>query len=166
MKYYLISANLNKTNNKIFTLPNGVFLLPLSKPGSPLKMSHIKQLYNPIFSKKQGNSKMFNIQRFPNEHPAGLFTPGKPVQNVMFRFSPKNNKNTIVRGLIPLPLPIGANLGNSSKNINYQKVKNVNVNGIRLSNLVKNRPGVYIGMYGRNANANALNLEKGREKNN
>ena len=101
---------------------------------------------------------MFNIQRFANEHPAGLFTPGKPVQNFMVKFRPKSNKNTIVRGLIPLPLPKNANLGNSSKKINYKKV---NVNGnIRLSNLVRNRPGVYIGMYDRNANV--LNLEKGR----
>ena len=147
--YYLISAHSEIPKfAKTFTLPKGVFLLPLAQCGKPGKPSH-NRMYSRLFNNEN------SVKRFVRNHPAGMFSPGNQVQNVFITAKPRSNTplNTYVHGVLKLPLPKGANLTNRTKAVNYKfqalslPYNNRFQGKIKLSDLIRNRPGVYIGDY-------------------
>jgi hypothetical protein len=148
MDYYLISGHSDiLKHTRTFTLPNNVYLLPLAQCGKPGKPAHDK-IYSKIFNNAN------YVKRFVKNHPAGIFSPGNEVQNVFISAKQSNNPlNKYVHGVLKLPLPKGANLTNKTKEANYKfQPLSVPFNSrfqgkIKLSNMVKNRPGVYIGDY-------------------
>jgi len=148
MPKYLIAGHSNITRNTPLTVvPKNTRLL------LPTKCLHFgKASHNKLFSTFFHNEA--RVKKFFENNPAGFFKPGNVIQNVMIKAQGPRNK--LVHGVIKLPIPSGANLSNRNKvnekgkkykyNVQPLSVTGTNhVGNIRLSEILKGRPGNYIG---------------------
>jgi hypothetical protein len=150
--YFLIASHSRIHRNVgLQKMPEGTWLLPLAKCLLPGKVSHNRE-YNTFFHN------FGKVKNFVRTHPAGFYGPGDIYQDVMISAAPQTNSNRLVHGVIKLPLPKGSNLSNKTKLLNYQ-MQNLSVaqpgvkqGKVRLSQILKNRPGTYIGAFCRIAN--------------
>ena len=150
--YFLIAAHSRIHKNVVLKkIPEGTWLLPLAKCLLPGKVSHNRE-YSTFFHNFE------KVKNFVRTHPSGFYRPGDIYQDVMISTAPRNELNKLVHGVIKLPLPKGSKLSNKTKLFNYQ-MQNLSVAkpGVKqgkvfLSEILKNRPGMYVGAFCRVAN--------------
>jgi hypothetical protein len=150
--YFLIASHSRIHKNVgLKKIPEGTWLLPLAKCLLPGKVSHNRE-YSTFFNNFE------KVKNFVRTHPAGFYGPGDIYQDVMISTTPLSKSNKLVHGVIKLPLPKGSNLSNKTKPRNYQ-TQNLSVarpgvkqGKVLLSEILKNRPGTYVGAFCRIAN--------------
>jgi hypothetical protein len=151
--YFLIAAHSRIHKNVgLKTIPEGTWLLPLAKCLLPAKVSHNRE-YSTFFHNFE------KVKNFVRTHPAGFYGPGDIYQDVMISTKPRSNSNKLVHGVIKLPLPKGSKLSNKTKLLNNYQMQNLSVakpdvkqGKVFLSEILKNRPGTYVGAFCRVAN--------------
>ena len=146
MSYVIAGHSIINKNTPTTVIPPDTYLLLHAKCLHFAKNTHNK-MFSPILS----NNKL--LRNFFTQHPVGLFKPGNTVQNVTIqvRGNVRGNRS-LVHGVIKLPLPKGANLSNKTKNVIYNiqplsKGGNTFQGNVKLSNVLRGRPGYYLGNF-------------------